>query len=135
MSTALREPSATSTGPSDRERFGDVLAVQRAAYLRDGAPSLAQRRADLKRLKAALIDRRRDIEEAINTDFGNRSRHETAMMEVLGVVQGIDYLSRNLGRFMRPSRRRTALQLRMGSNRVEYQPLGVVGVISPWTIR
>jgi coniferyl-aldehyde dehydrogenase len=116
----------------DTERFNHILQAQRAAYLRDGAPSLAQRRADLKKFKAALIERRSEIEEAINADFGNRSRHETAMMEVLGVVQGIDYLSRNLRRFMRPSRRHIAVQLRMGSNHVEYQPLGVVGVISPW---
>ena len=33
---------------------------------------------------------------------------------------------------MRPTRRRTALDIRFGSNRIEYQPLGVVGVISPW---
>ena len=33
---------------------------------------------------------------------------------------------------MRPTRRHIALHLRFGSNRVEYQPLGVVGVISPW---
>ena len=54
------------------------------------------------------------------------------MMEVLGVVQGIDYLDRNLRRFMRPIRRHIALHQRMGSNHIEYQPLGVVGVISPW---
>ena len=121
------------TAPSvDAQRFNHVLQAQRAAYLRDGAPSLEQRRADLKKFKAALIERRRDIEGAINADFGNRSRHETALMEVVGVVQGIDYLHRNLARFMRPSRRHIALPLRMGSNHVEYQPLGVVGVISPW---
>ena len=100
--------------------------------MRDGAPSLATRRSDLKKFKAALIARRADIEQAINADFGNRSKHETAMMEILGVVQGIDYLERNLRRFMRPSRRHIALNLRMGSGRVQYQPLGVVGVISPW---
>ena len=132
MSVTESGPNATSTGQSDRERFGELLAAQRAAHLRDGAPSLAKRRTDLKRFKAALIERRGAIEEAINADFGNRSRHETAMMEVLGVVQGIDYLDRNLRRFMRPSRRRIAVQLRLGSNHVEYQPLGVVGVISPW---
>nr|WP_262496093.1 coniferyl aldehyde dehydrogenase [Nonomuraea sp. SYSU D8015] len=118
--------------PTDAERFGHILAVQRAAYLRDGAPSPAARRSDLSRLKAALIARRNAIEEAINTDFGNRSRHETAMMELGGVVQGIDYLKRNLRRFMRPTRRHTALHMRFGTNRIEYQPLGVVGVISPW---
>ena len=132
MSEALTLSSTPLAKKSDGERFATLLAAQRAAYLRSGAPSLAKRRSDLKRFKAALIEQRRDIEEAVSADFGNRSRHETAMMEVLGVVQGIDYLDRNLRRFMRPSRRRTALQLRMGSNHVEYQPLGVVGVISPW---
>jgi coniferyl-aldehyde dehydrogenase len=132
MSITQPEPNVAAAGRSDRERFGDILALQRAAYLRDGPPSLAKRRSDLKKFRAALIARRGAIEEAINTDFGNRSRHETAMMELLGVVQGIDYLERNLRRFMRPARRHIALNLRFGSNHVEYQPLGVVGVISPW---
>jgi coniferyl-aldehyde dehydrogenase len=121
-----------TTQPTDAERFGRILAVQRATYLRDGTPSLAARRSDLNKLKAALIARRSAIEEAINTDFGNRSRHETAMMELVGVVQGIDYLERNLRRFIRPTGRHTALHMRFGTNRIDYQPLGVVGVISPW---
>ncbi|MFH9884581.1 coniferyl aldehyde dehydrogenase [Streptomyces bobili] len=117
---------------TDAERFGHILAVQRAAYLRDGAPSLAARRGDLRRFKAALIARRSAIEEAISADFGNRSRHETAMMELGGVVQGVDYLQHHLRRFMRPAGRHTAWPMRLGTNRIEYQPLGVVGVISPW---
>ncbi len=121
-----------TTQPTDAERFNHILHAQRAAYLRDGAPSLTARRNDLRKLKAALIARRGAIEEAINTDFGHRSRHETAIMEIVGVVQGIDYLRRNLRRFMRPTRRHIDLLLRFGSNYIEYQPLGVVGVISPW---
>ena len=62
-----------ATQPTDAQRFGHILQVQRAAYLRDGAPSLAARRSDLNNLKAALIARRSVIEEAINTDFGHRS--------------------------------------------------------------
>jgi coniferyl-aldehyde dehydrogenase len=50
----------------------------------------------------------------------------------MGVVQGIDYLERNFRRFMRPARHHIALDMRLGSNRIEYQPLGVVGIISPW---
>jgi coniferyl-aldehyde dehydrogenase len=128
----MHESTATFAGQTDAERFSAVLAVQRAAFLRDGSPSLTKRRSDLKQLKAALLAGRRAIETAINSDFGNRSRHETAMMEVFGVVEGISYLERHVGRFMRPDRRHTALHMRSGSNRVEYQPLGVVGVISPW---
>jgi hypothetical protein len=70
--------------------------------LRDGAPSLADRAADLARLRAAILARKEEIEHALNADFGHRSRHETAMMEILPLVQGIDYLDRNLRRFMRP---------------------------------
>ncbi|MET9452700.1 coniferyl aldehyde dehydrogenase [Streptomyces cinerochromogenes] len=120
------------TQSTDAERFQHILQTQRAAYLRDGAPSLQARRSDLTRFRAALIARRGEIEEAINADFGHRSRHESALMELVGVVQGIEYLHRNLRRFMRPTHRHIELLLRFGSNRIEYQPLGVVGVISPW---
>jgi len=109
-----------------------VLEEQRAAFLRDGSPSLARRRADLAKLKQALINRREAIEAAIDSDFGHRSRHETAIMEILGVVGGIDYLRKNLRRFMRPERRHVSLLMQFGKAWVEYQPLGVVGVISPW---
>ncbi|MEU6230725.1 coniferyl aldehyde dehydrogenase [Streptomyces sp. NPDC047042] len=125
----ITDVAAQST---DAERFQHILRTQRAAHLRDGAPSLQARRGDLSRFRAALIARRGAIEEAIDADFGHRSRHESALMELVGVVQGIDYLHRNLRRFMRPTHRHIELALRFGHNRIEYQPLGVVGVISPW---
>jgi len=109
-----------------------LLAAQRAAYRRDGAPSLSRRRADLSRLRAALIANRSRIEAAIDADFGHRSRHETGILELGGLISGIDYLHRNLRRMMRPEKRRVAIHMRMGSARVEYQPLGVVGIMSPW---
>ena len=109
-----------------------ILALQRTGFLRDGSPSLAQRRADLNAFRSVLVARRRAIEDALNADFGHHSRHETAIMEVVGVVEGIKYLRRNLRAFMRPTRRHVALHMRFGNARVEYQPLGVVGVMSPW---
>ena len=109
-----------------------LLEAQRAAYRREGAPSLADRRADLSKLRAALIDNRSLIEAAINTDFGHRSRHETSIMELAGLIGGIDYLRKNLPRRMRPEKRHVAIHMRTGSARVEYQPLGVVGVMAPW---
>ncbi len=113
-------------------RLGRILALQRASFLRDGAPSLASRRADLKKLRTAILANKNGIAEAINTDFGHRSRHETAIMELMTLVMGIDYLHKNLRRFMRPTRRHVALTMRPGSARIEYQPLGVVGIMAPW---
>ena len=110
----------------------DILAAQRAAFLREGPPTLSRRRADLKKLRVAILARRTEIEAALNADFGHRSRHETAIMDVMSVVLGVDYLYRKLRRFMRPARRHVALPFRFGSARIEYQPLGVVGIVAPW---
>lgn len=112
--------------------LGVVLARQRAAFLRNGPPSLVERRANLKKLRAAVLARRADLEAALDTDFGHRSRHETSIMEILALTWGIDYLHRNLRRFMRRERRRVALPMRFGRAHVEYQPLGVIGIIAPW---
>ncbi len=109
-----------------------TLAAQRAAFLRDGPPAIGRRRTDLKKLRAAVLARQNGIEAALNADFGHRSRHETAIMDVVSVILGIDYLHRNLRRFMRPTRRHVALPFRFGSAWIEYQPLGVVGIVAPW---
>ncbi len=108
------------------------LDRQRGAFLRDGPPGLAERKRRLKQLRAAVLAHRRDIQQAASADFGHRSRHETDILELTVVIQGIDYLTRRLRRFMRPERRHVALTYRSGRAWVEYQPKGVVGVIAPW---
>jgi len=122
--------SALSIGTA--EAPATILDRQREAFLRNGAPDLATRRADLSRLRALLIDNRRELEKAVAADFGHRSCHETALMELVPTVEGIDYLSKNLRRFMAPERRKVSAVFRMGRARVAYQPLGVIGIISPW---
>src|ERR1700691_1835197 len=117
---------------NDTARMREFLAQQRAAFLRAGPPSLDQRRTDLEKLRSAVLARRDEIEAVLNADFGHRSRHETAIMEIVSLIQGIDYLPRHLRRFMRPTRRHVALQFRLGSARIEYQPLGVIGIMAPW---
>ncbi|MCA3779425.1 MAG: coniferyl aldehyde dehydrogenase [Burkholderia sp.] len=109
-----------------------LLARQRSAFVAEGPQSLQQRKARLARLRAVVLAHRRDVEEAVNADFGHRSRHETAIMELVGVVQAIDYLTRHLRRFMKPQRRHVGLFYRAGQAHVEYQPLGVIGVMAPW---
>jgi coniferyl-aldehyde dehydrogenase len=119
----------TANGPQMLSR---LLASQRTAFLRNGPPSLAERRANLKKLRAALLARRADFEAALDADFGHRSRHETAIMEMLVITWGLDYLHQNLRRFMRRERRHVALPMRLARAYVEYQPLGVVGIVAPW---
>lgn len=111
--------------------LNEIIATQRAAFLREGPPTQSQRRSDLRKVRAAVVARQKEISAAITADYGHRAPFENSM-EVLSVVLGIDYLLGNLRRFMRPTRRHVALTMRFGTARVEYQPLGVVGIVAPW---
>jgi len=109
-----------------------TLRQQRTAFHRDGAPGITERKNRLKRLRAVVIAHRLELENAISADFGNRSRYETAIMELMGVVQSIDYLVRHLRRFMKREHRHVAFSYRSGRAYVEHQPLGVIGIMAPW---
>jgi coniferyl-aldehyde dehydrogenase len=109
-----------------------LLDKQRTAFLRAGPPTLKERTVDLAKLKTALLAWRKEFALSIDADFGHRSGYETTIMEIVPVVQGIDYLRRNLRRWMRPQRRRVAMHFLPGKTLVIHQPLGVVGIMSPW---
>ena len=96
-------------------------------------PSEAERRHDLLSLKAFVRDNAEAIAEAINADYGHRSRHETLFAEVVPVIHGVDHSLKHLKRWMRPQKRSIDwLNFFGAKNRVLPQPLGVVGVIVPW---
>ena len=111
----------------------DALERQRAAYLADPTPDYAQRKHDLLSLKAMLNDNLEGIVEAIKTDYGNRSRHETLFAEVISVTDGINDTIKQLKKWMKVQKRHVDKSLYFGAkNRVVPQPLGVVGLIIPW---
>lgn len=116
----------------DSTRMAALLHRQRHAFLEQGPPALALRKDRLARLRAATLAHRTALQEAVSADFGHRSRHETDIMELAGVIQSIDYLRRHLRRFMRRERRHVGLFYRTGRAFVEHQPKGVVGVMAPW---
>jgi coniferyl-aldehyde dehydrogenase len=110
----------------------DILTRQRAAFLADGPPTLAARQADLLKLKRAVKARLPDFEKALDADFEGRSAKETVILEGMALVQGINYLRRNLKSWMRPQKRHVEMHFRPARSRIVYQPLGVVGIMSPW---
>jgi coniferyl-aldehyde dehydrogenase len=116
-----------------RTMLQTALKQQRAAYLANPAPDYAARCRDLRQLKKFVREHQDAICDAINADYGSRSRHETLLAEVLPVLHGIDDALKQLKRWMKPQRRTIdRLTFGLASNRVIPQPLGVVGVIVPW---
>jgi len=114
-------------------RLHAALVLQRHACARDPGPGYRERRADLALLNRFIVENRDELIEAVDRDYGSRSRHETLFAELVPVLDGIRHARRHLRRWMRPQRRSVDLRLFPGArNRVVPQPLGVVGVIVPW---
>jgi coniferyl-aldehyde dehydrogenase len=106
--------------------------AQRHAFAREPNPSLQVRLARLDRLLGLTETHEDAIAEAISADFGGRSAHETRLAELFVVRAGIRHARAHLKHWMRTRRVATGLQFRPGHNRLSAQPLGVVGVVSPW---
>jgi coniferyl-aldehyde dehydrogenase len=109
-----------------------ILARQSAAFRRDGAPSLIERRNDLTRLARATKEAANEIVQVISADFGNRSQHETLLAEVWPVLAAIRHTKKHLPKWVKPRRVAVPLEMMPGRARILYQPAGVVGIISPW---
>ncbi|MEO8281515.1 MAG: coniferyl aldehyde dehydrogenase [Ideonella sp.] len=110
-----------------------ALALQRKAYRADPVPDFEQRKSDLLTLQRFVRDHKDALCDAINADYGNRSRHETMLAEIFPALDGIDHAIKHLRGWMKQQKRAVDLRNFLGANnRVIPQPLGVVGVIVPW---
>jgi len=119
----------------DAAAMTDLLARQKAAHLRDGAPNADKRIERLDRCIGLLLDHRRDLEDALCEDFGARSREATAFTDIAASVGPLKHARENLRVWMKTEKRKTTpaiLGLFGARAEVRYQPKGVVGVISPW---
>ncbi|MBT8064422.1 MAG: coniferyl aldehyde dehydrogenase [Gammaproteobacteria bacterium] len=122
-----------NTAKRDAEMLMAAFQKQRESYLADPVPDLDQRRDDLRALKRMLNENRDALIEAIDTDYGNRSRHESLFAEFIAVTDGINDTIKSLKKWTRVQRRHVDVSLYPGAkNRVIPQPLGVVGLIIPW---
>jgi len=127
--------AAPASDAAVRTMLNDLLASQRAAQLRDGAPSAAIRIDRLNRCIALLVDHRSEIEAALNADFGARSSYTTAFADVAASIGPLKYSRDHVARWMRTERRSPTprlLSLFGARAEIRHQPKGVVGVISPW---
>lgn len=112
--------------------MGAELARLRARHRAEGAPTAEERIVALDRLASVLKSRKDELTRAVSSDFGQRSRHETLVTEVFVVLEEIRHAKAHLAEWMRTQTKPVNLWFLPARAEVRYQPLGVVGVISPW---
>ena len=112
-----------------------VLDRQRAAHLKEGAPSAEKRIDWLDRAIGLLVGHKEAIAESLREDFGHRSVHATLLTDVSGSIGPLKHAKENLGKWMKREKRKVSpaiLGLLGAKAYVEYQPKGTIGIISPW---
>lgn len=114
------------------QRLKQVFSEQKAAFGKNPMPSFEERVANLKKLRTMIMDNQENIIETISHDFSNRSTEETKLAEILTTVHSIDYTLKNLKKWMTNDKKKISPLFQPASGYIQYQPLGVIGIISPW---
>ncbi|WP_159818698.1 coniferyl aldehyde dehydrogenase [Colwellia sp. 20A7] len=119
----------------DQQEIGqidNVLLMQKKAFINDPYLSAQARIDDLVKLKSAILSSQEALLKALSEDFGCRSVDDSKMADLMPTIMGINYSIKHIKTWMKPSKRHVALLFQPAKAFVMYQPLGVVGIITPW---
>jgi coniferyl-aldehyde dehydrogenase len=107
-----------------------ILELQRAAFLASD-PWSAEKRCELiDRAIGLLVNHEQEIIDALSADFGHRSPSFSRGSEVLSPLATLKQTKDELAQWMLPDSR----QVRTGEAWVQYQPLGVIGIVTAWNV-
>ncbi|HDY82048.1 MAG: coniferyl aldehyde dehydrogenase [Gammaproteobacteria bacterium] len=111
-----------------------TLEMQREDYLKEGVVSAETRIDRLERGIDVLIKYHDKAVAAISADFTCRPREVSLLTDVAASITAIKHAKKHLRKWMKAEKRPTMFPLNLlgGRSRIEYQPLGVVGIIAPW---
>ncbi|MGH3299162.1 MAG: aldehyde dehydrogenase family protein [Trebonia sp.] len=108
------------------------LAVRRArtAAAWWGGLSFAERRLRLLAWKSHLTRYMGRLAQLVHDETGKPL--DDATLEIVNTILHLDWAARHAASVLRPRRVRAGIAMLNQAASVEYQPLGVIGVIGPW---
>ena len=89
-----------------------VFNRQQAHYRRNPNPSKEERIEHLHVLEELLLRHESDLLDALSDDYGYRSRHESAMLDIVSTLATIRHNRKYVGQWMKRRAVSTPLQLR-----------------------
>lgn len=106
----------------------------RKAQRSHGVPDANTRKDRLQRCIDLLVENQDVLANTLDEDYGGRSPYLTKMSDVLQPVGHLKHAIKHLDKWMKPEKRPAAFPMGLlgGRARIEYKPLGVVGIMSPW---
>ena len=112
--------------------LGGILERMKKAQLAAGNPSYEKRVERLDKLLKGMLVHKDAIVAAIAEDFGHRSKHESLIADVFTTINAIKHCRAHLHEWMEVEPRPISWLFAPARGELVPQPLGVVGIISPW---
>ncbi len=130
----MNAPEQALNQSDTEQQMKATLDMQREDYLKEGVVTAETRVDRLQRGIDVLIKHQTRIVEALNSDFTCRPREVTLLTDVGAGIAPMKHAIKHLRSWMKPEKRPTMFPFNLlgGRSRIEYQPLGVVGIIAPW---
>lgn len=107
-----------------------ILHSMKRAHLAAGPADAALRRDRLERAARLIIDNRAAIERAISADFGHRAAYHTLAADIAITAGALRHSAAQVEGWM--AREAVSTHDAGVQAWIEPQPLGVVGIVSPW---
>ena len=111
-----------------------ILGSQKRVSLTEGLVSNKLRYDRLERAVNVIKKNEEKFVDAMISDFGHRSPHQSRVSDIALSISSLRYAQKNLKRWRKSEKRSAIFPLNLlgAKARVDFQPLGVIGVISPW---
>ncbi len=132
MGTIAGSITENIAGDITDANLSDLFAQQQAAQRATPVVPLEVRLDRLTRLQDALVTAEPALVAAISEDFTYRPALESRLYDIDLVLGEIRHAKRHLKRWMRVRRAPVPLIYKPARAEIRPQPLGVVGIISPW---
>jgi coniferyl-aldehyde dehydrogenase len=113
-------------------RFTLQLDEIQAAYAAEPNPTLEVRLERIGRIEKMIQANEEKICKALVADFGVRDSIETRLVEFQGLYQACRHTRKHLKEWMKPTQVEAPAYLGASEAWIEYQSMGVVGIMSPW---
>ena len=120
------------TFSTDLAKLRSLFDIQHQASRAQIDVPLALRRDRLLRMRALINDHGSALASAVQADFGVRSLQLTEIADLFVLRTLMSHTLKSLAGWMKPVKVSTPLYLQPAHAYLQRQPLGVVGVVSPW---
>ena len=119
-----------------------VLKLQKKLHIEEGPASIELRKDRLNRCIKMIKEYSDEIIDALQKDFGNRDPKSSFLTEIASTIGVLEHAIKNVDKWTKDEKRpsnvdrpffiRMLMGLLGSKSYIKYQPLGTVGVISPW---